>query len=147
MLSLSLSWYSYTLRLWKCVKFSLWVAYKRHSDIQAFLQNSVNSGGMPKHLFLQPPFVIPTAMKVEDHCTGTRLSGHSISIWVTIQPVLSFSLPITLLRDDDKHDKFLENMYNRNTERGEHFDNAKIPSYLHTLWWADCGKVALPHVK
>lgn len=126
---------------------NVWSSQCGLSDIRVFSQNAVNSGGVPGHLFLQPPLVIPSAIKVEGHCTGRGLQGHSISTWVPVQLVFRFPIPVTSLRYEDNCDKFFNYTNNKNTERGECIDQVKVPSYFNTLWWADCGTVELPHVK
>lgn len=126
---------------------NVWRSQCGLSDIQVFSQNAVNSGGVPDHLFLQPPLVIPSAIKVEGHCTGRRLQGHSISTWVPVQPGFRCPIPITSLRYEDNCDKWFKHTSNKNTERGGCIDQVKVPSYFNTLWWADCGMVELPHVK
>lgn len=82
MLNLLILCYSYHATpqgCWKFVKLPMWVVCMRHSDIQPFSQNSLNSGAVPKHLFLQLPFVTPSTIKIENQWAGTRLQGHSIS--------------------------------------------------------------------
>lgn len=147
MLNLLIVWYSYHVTpwcCWKCGKFSMWVVYRRHSDIQSFFPEFLKSWWCA-----QAP-VFTTAL-----CDSKCNKSWESSLWdkmtkthyfysVKIQPIHSFSLLIASLRHEGKCDRFFQYMYNRTTERGGHTDNVKIPNYLNTVWWAGLGKVEFP---